>query len=316
MATTHDAVLGMDFGGTNLKAILFNSKGEIVDTYFRTSDVMQGPDQSIDKMINLVRAAAKASKEKNLHLKTIGLGVCSPVNYAKGEIIQSSILPGWNNIPVATMISDEIGLPVHLENDTNAALLGEWWQGRGKHAKVIAGLSLGTGIGGGLIINGRVFQGGMGHGGEFGHIRVADGPECPCGGSGCLGRVASATATLNRYRELSGRNGVAVDDLMQLGKLAASGDINAQNAIAKSADYLGQAILAIANCLNPNIFLLTGGMAGLGDLLLDPIKQHLISAAYRTDKNQCELASGTLGMYSGCYGSAYLALSDKKPLPE
>lgn len=309
-------VLGVDFGATNLKALIVDKEGQVHQRFMERSEPEHGPESTLRRIVELVERAKNVADSASLQLTDVGIGVCGPVSHSKGEIVESPILPGWRNVQVKDVIREATGLLVHFDNDANMAILGEWWQGAGEGCPVVAGLTLGTGIGGGLVINGRIYRGGWGFGAEFGHIRVAQDPPCPCGGRGCLGRVASATATLHRYRELAGKKAASVDGVLELAKLSEKRDPAAREAIAVSADYLAQAALIIINCLNPNVFVFTGGMALLGNVFLGPIREFIRSSTFRMVGDNTRIAVGRLGMYSGSFGAAWLALSGVQALPE
>jgi glucokinase len=308
-------VLGVDFGATNLKALLVDVEGHVYQSFIEPSESSHGPEAALNRIVKLIKRAGKYADSSGLKITDVGIGVCGPVNHLKGEIIESPVLPDWKNVPVAEVIHKEIGLPIHLDNDANLAILGEWWLGAGGRNNVVAGLTLGTGIGGGLIINGSIYRGSFGFGAEFGHISVADAPACPCGGKGCLGRVASATGTLIRYERLAGINTGLINGVLELAKLAESGDDLANEAIEVSASYLAKAILILINCLNPHVFIIAGGMALLGDLLLGPIRQYVLSSTFQRVGESTHITAATLGIYSGSFGSAWLALSGTQGLP-
>lgn len=314
-------VLGIDFGATNLKALLVDSEGKEYQRFKEDSKPEDGPDETLNRIVELVKRAKKKANSAGLQLTGIGIGVCGPVNHSKGEIVESPILPGWRNVPVKEVIEKEAHLPVQIDNDANLAVLGEWWKGAGDRRAVVAGLTLGTGVGGGLVINGRIYRGGMGFGAEFGHISVAPDPPCPCRGRGCLGRVASATATLrwynDKYKELAGKEAAPVIDIRKLAERAEKGDDLARESIEVSANYLAKGILTIINFLNPNIFVLAGGMALLkDDLLLNRIREFVRSSTFEMIGENTPIVSAELGIHSGCYGSAKLALSGAQALPE
>ncbi len=309
------AVLGIDLGATNIKAAVFDETGQAHGQTQVPSEVGQGPLPAMQRVAELVERGRQGAKAAGLVVRAVGIGVCGPVRHADGILVESSVLPGWHEVPVAALVSRAVGLPVHLENDANAAILGEWWQGAGRQRSVVAGITLGTGVGGGLVVNGQVYRGATGFGAEFGHIQVAAGPGCPCGGTGCLGRVASATATVERYAQTVGNPQACPDGVRELAQKAASGDHAAQEAIATSAAHIARAALTLANCLNPDVFVLAGGMAMLGEPLLSPIRSLLATSTYAGIGRSIEVSCACLGMYSGCYGAAWLALSGGKCLP-
>jgi glucokinase len=309
------AVLGVDFGATNLKALIVNENGRKIEECLEPSEPERGPENTLGRIIDLINRARQKALSANYRIIRVGMGVCGPVDPSTGELVESPVLPGWKHVPVARTVEAAIGIPFYIDNDANVAILGEWWQGCGKRTPVVAGLTIGTGVGGGLVINGQIYRGAMGFGGEFGHIQVAKEPPCPCGGRGCLGRVASATATIARYLELSGAKASPVNGMQDVGRLAEAGDGAAIEAIAVSANYLAKAALCLVNFLNPNVLVFTGGMALLGKMLLDPIRDTIRTSTFKMVRENTQIACGSLDIYSGCFGAAWLALSKAKALP-
>jgi len=309
------AVLGLDFGATNLKALMVDKNGKKIEEFLEPSKPELGPENTMGRIVDLIKRARNRALSVNYQIISVGMGVCGLVNHSNGELIESPVLPGWEHVPVARIVEEAIGIPLYLDNDANVAILGEWWQGCGERKAVVAGLTLGTGVGGGLVINGRIYRGAMGFGGEFGHIQVAEDPPCPCGGHGCLGRVASATATIARYLQISGAEASQINGMQEVGELAKKGDGPATEAIAVSANYLAKAVLTLVNFLNPNVLILTGGMALLGKTLLDPIRETIRTSTFRMVGKNTQIVCGSLDMYSGCFGAAWLALSGAKALP-
>lgn len=308
--------LGIDFGATNIKALVMDNEGKEYFRYVKRSEPARGPEKTLNDIISLIHRAIKDASAAKLELTGIGIGVCGPINYEKGEIVESPVLPGWTDVPIMSTITEAIPLPIHLENDANVAILGEWWRGSGEKCPVIAGVTLGTGIGGGLAINGHIYRGGFGFGAEFGHIQVTEGPECPCGGRGCLGTVASISATLQRYQELAGKGAVPVNGLLELSEFMKHGDIAAIQAISTSVEYIAKATLILINSINPNIFVYTGGMAAsLGNVLLDAVQKHISSSTFKTIAKNTRITTARLGIFSGCFGAAWLAISGTKVLP-
>lgn len=307
--------LGIDFGATNLKALIIDEDGNIRFRFIEPSTPELGVEPLLKRLVDLAVLVKQKAASAAMQLTGIGIGVCGPVDPSTGVLLESPVLPGWKNVPIGPAISDATSLSVRVENDASLAILGEWWQGAGERASVVAGLTLGTGIGGGLIINGQIYRGASGFGAEFGHISLSPEPPCPCGGRGCFGRLASATATLNRYKSLAGERAAAVKDVLRLGELARDGDAAAAESIAASADYIAKAVLIIVNLMNPGVFILAGGMGQLGDVLLDPIRTLVRSSTFKKVGDETRIVSGALGIYSGCYGAALLGLSETKALP-
>lgn len=290
--------LGIDLGGTFIKAVVSSADGRISARAMEPSLVAQGPAPTLDRVVELVERLRGSHS-----FESIGLGICGPVDHAGGMVVASPILPGWDDVSVVEPLSERLGAPVRLENDAACAMLGEWWQGAGGRMPVVAGVTLGTGIGGGLIVEGKVYRGSSSWGAEFGHVAVADGPPCPCGGQGCVNRLASVTATLDRYRQLAG---VELHTFEELLKRGASGDDDARGALAATVDYLSRAVRMLINSLNPNVFVLAGGMAQWGSPLAQAVQREIKGTTF-AGLDQTPIRIADLGLFSGAIGAARLA---------
>lgn len=293
-------VLGVDLGGTNLKAAVVESDGRIVATASEPSFVTEGPEAAVSRMAALVE---KLSREHDFD--SVGAAVCAPIEKKSGRIAKSASLPGWIDVPLRDLLEARMSMPVVLENDAASAILAEWWLGAGDGKPVVAGLTLGTGVGGGLIIDGRIFSGSDGLAGEFGHISLDDAPECPCGSAGCLGRLAGGTATGARYERLSGEQPVRTDEII---RRAANGDTGAQEALDATVGYLVRGVRTLVNLLNPDVFVLCGGLAcGWGDPLAEAIQAGLRGSTF-PGLDETPIRISKLGTFAGAIGAARLAL--------
>ena len=307
------AFLGIDFGATKLKAVVTDRSGRALAKVVQQSIVEEGQSATLARLGIFTRRVTARIEGCGYRIVAAGVGACGLVDYANGVLIQSVVLPGWHSAPLAKVVSESLGVPTAIENDANLAILGEWWRGAARGHRVVAGLTLGTGIGGGLIIDGEVYRGGSGYGTEFGHIQVAGAsPRCGCGNTGCLGRVASATATLQRYNGSLRPKQPAIMDIRELIEAARDGNRRAEGCLAQSVHYLAKASLILINCLNPNCFVFTGGMAMLGNGLLRSVRSRLDGRTYDDIARTTQLATARLGIHSGSYGAAYLALSRSK----
>ncbi len=293
-------VLGVDLGGTNLKAAVVESDGRIVATASESSFVAEGPEAAVSRMAALVE---KLGREHDFD--AVGAAVCAPIEKGSGCIAKSASLPGWVDVPVRDLLEGHLAMPVVLENDAASAILAEWWLGAGDGKPVVAGLTLGTGVGGGLVIDGRIFSGSDGLAGEFGHISLADAPECPCGSAGCLGRLAGGTATGARYERLSGEQPVRTDEII---RRASNGDTAAQEALTTTVGYLVRGVRTLVNLLNPDVFVLCGGLAsGWGDPLAQAIQAGLKDSTF-PGLDETPIRISQLGTFAGAIGAARLAL--------
>jgi glucokinase len=294
-------LVGVDFGATNLKAVVATPDGAVVDRHVEPSFVHEGPKSTLRRI-----GAVVTRFQRRWRVARVGIAVCGPVDRASGALVESPVLPGWRDVPVVAALRESLGPDVVMDNDGNLAILGEWWLGAGERSGIVAGLTLGTGIGGGLIVGGRVFRGATGWAGEFGHIAVADGPRCPCGGQGCLGVLASATATLLRYRSRTGREVAGTAELV---RIADGGDADAVAALSETVGHLAHGVRVLVNTLNPHVVVLAGGMAGWGVRLADAVGDGLRATTF-AGVDTTPVRTARLGMFSGALGAVRLALDE------
>src|SRR5439155_6117143 len=193
--------IGVDLGGTNLRIAAVDEKGVLLEKVTLGTKVALGRDHVINEMSDAIRHLADKYRP-NYSLQGIGVGVPGIIDMKTGMLRESPNLPGWANSPVHSQIEQRLGTRVILENDANAAAFGEKWLGAAREADDMAMLTLGTGVGGGIVLGGRLWHGMTGMAGEFGHITVeSEGVPCPCGNRGCLEQYASATAVVRMARE-------------------------------------------------------------------------------------------------------------------
>lgn len=302
-------VIGLDIGATDVKALLWPvGAAQPRHRLRRPSQTADGPEACLEAA---ARAAEAVCQEAGLALDAtlgVGVGIFGPVDRDAGILCETPLFPTWPSVPLAAPLSQHLGVPVHAENDANLAVYGEWWQGAGQRAAVLVGLTLGTGIGGGIVAGGDIFRGARGYAGELGHISVSpEGPPCPCGNTGCLGRRASATALVRRYRERVGDvpEGLTARDIAEA---ARQGDPDSAAIIGEVAEDLARAILVLADCFNPDCVVLCGGLSQMGPLLLDPIRAWLVGKSFRAVVESLNLVTGAFTVWSGAVGAAGWAL--------
>ena len=313
-------VIGIDLGGTNLRTGLVDRNGKIHHRLSIKTENNADPQTIsnqifylIDEIIN-VGAGLKPAPPN-----IIGVGLGSPgLVDKKGEtILFSPNLPLWRNIPIRRMVSERFSVPCVLENDANAAAWGEKWVGAGKEADSLVMLTLGTGIGGGIIINNKLWRGVNNVAAEIGHMVIQmDGPKCSCGNYGCIEAYASATALVRRFKELL-KSGVP-SSLKDAGEITAKmindaafqGDKASLDIIKETGHYLGVALVNIMHVLNPEVIVLTGGMIGSGDLLMNPIKQVIKEKAFEASAKETKIVFSQLGNDAGIIGAAGCLLNE------
>jgi len=255
----------------------------------------------------------------------IGVGVASLMDVARGRAVHSVHLP-LTDIPLRDVLQRRLGLPVAVDNDATAACIGEHVFGAGVGTREMLMLTLGTGVGGGIICGGRPYRGAGGAAGELGHVMVdVNGPECPgdCPNRGCLEAYVSGTAmsavalAAAQAQPSSGlgralRAGETVDSRL-LARLATAGDADAIALLARRGEYLGAGLVTLVNIFNPELIVVGGGAAGAGDLLLEPARRVLAQRALRPARDQVRVLPALLGSDAGVVGAAALALTELFP---
>src|SRR5579872_4100773 len=314
MPLVNDYSIGLDLGGTNLRAAAIDRSGAILEKISGSTQFSEGREAVIEDMV------AAISRLRDQHgtagLAGIGIGVPGFIVFKEGVIRNSNNLPFLENFPIRQEIQRRLGSFVILENDANAAALGEKWRGAGRAVDDLVLLTLGTGVGGGIISGGRVLRGHTGMAGELGHlIAVPNGNPCGCGSQGCVEKHASATAV------------TAMARLMQLGENLTSKEVHDlalghEERAAKAREIwrvmgesLGCTLAMLINTFNFPLYLLSGGMLPAWDLFGPPMMQAIErqSATYRLTKDTTRIEPATLGNEAGLYGAAYLPWIEDRP---
>ncbi len=299
--------IGVDIGGTNLRAAAITREGKMIDKISGTTNLQAGRDRVILDLVSNIRELRDQVGVQGL--TGVGIGIPGFIMLDKGMIVGSHNMPGFDNYPVRDDISQRLGSPVLLENDANAAALGECWMGAGKDVDDLVLLTLGTGIGGGIISRGRVLHGFVGMAGELGHITIMPyGNPCGCGNRGCLEKHASATAIESMANLMALGDNVTA---RQVYELASSGDPRAKKIFESMGRALGLGLATLINIFNFPLFLLSGGVLPAWDffapLMLEEVRER--SFTYRNTKTRIEKA--ILGNEAGLYGAAYMPFQAK-----
>ncbi|ERN54827.1 glucokinase [Alkalihalophilus marmarensis DSM 21297] len=317
--TTKKWYVGVDLGGTTIKMAFITSYGEIVSKWEIPTNTEDGGihitmdiAKSIDHKLN------ELNQEKE-HLAAIGMGAPGFIEMETGFIYQAVNI-GWKDFPLKDRLEVETGLPVTVDNDANIAALGEMWRGAGDGAKNLLCVTLGTGVGGGIIANGQILHGASGMAGEIGHITsvTKGGAPCNCGKTGCLETIASATGIARLATEavaVSNEPSLLKEQFDTLGSLTskdvfealAKGDHLAEQVLDETASYLGVAIANLSNALNPEKIVIGGGVSKAGDALLEPLRTYFNQYALERVASSAEFKIATLGNDAGVIGGAWLA---------
>lgn len=289
--------MGVDIGGTNIRLGIVDDKGKILYRKRFPTLKEQGKDEVITR---LLKAIADVKKNSKYPIRRIGIGCPGPLDSRKGIVLSPPNLPGWNKVPLKNIVQKRFNLPVVLENDANCFALGEKWRGAAKGCKDMVCLTLGTGIGGAIILNGALYTGKDGFGGELGHMSINfDGPKCGCGKRGCLEAYASATALVKRYK---GKQNVTSEEIY---KLALRGDRRAKKVLKETALYLGVAISNFVNAFNPEIVVLGGGLAKAGDSIFPEIRRIVRKISLKPLLRNLKIVPAKLSEDAGIIGAAW-----------
>lgn len=309
--------IGIDLGGTKIGVAMVSRSGEIKNYLKIPTNAQEGMDAVLAKIKTCINQVIQYTGIHIGEVVGIGIGVPGQVNPEDGIVHFAPNLPGWQEIPISRVIEEEFNLPVMLENDANAAAWGEKSFGIARGIDNLVCLTLGTGIGGGLILDGKIYRGKNFAAGEIGHIIVnKDGPQCNCGGSGCLEVYSSATGIKNRVIERVKRikkdhnplqeliSDLESIHLAEIFEMARQGEPLLKDIVNDAIEYLGIGIIILVNLLNPEMVVLVGGLTNEGDKLLDPLKEIVYKRAIKVSLKDLKIVFGQLGEYAGLIGAA------------
>lgn len=304
---------GVDIGGTTVKLGLFDTEGNILDKWEIKTHTENEGSAILPDTAAAILAKMEERKLNPEEVAGIGVGVPGPVSI--DGIVPHTANLGWGYKEVTKELSERTGLPCKAGNDANVAALGEMWMGGAKGHKDVLLLTLGTGVGGGIIVDGKILTGAHGAGGEIGHIHVEDQIEehCGCGNQGCLEQFASATGIARLARAALAES--EEPSILREGEVTAKavfdalkeGDELAKRVVERFGRYLGTAISVMAGILDPEVIVIGGGVSKAGWILLDYIRRYYKPYAYKSSK-ETEFALAQLGNDAGIYGCAKLIL--------
>ena len=317
-----DFAIGVDLGGTNLRVAAITHDGVLLEDFQVSTEAEAGRDKVTSNIMAGIRQVETGHDGDKL--LGIGIGVPGLIRLEEGVIVTSPNLPGWENFPLRDKLEGELGCPVVLENDANAAALGEVWLGAGRDVDDLILLTLGTGIGGGVISGGKVLHGQDGMAGELGHITVEShgGTLCGCGNYGCVEAEASATAVRRMAEEA-----ITAGSSPALAKLAEShGEISARlvDAAAQDGDAeairiyehmgeaLGRALANLVNIFNFPLYLLAGGVLAAWDRFAPAMFREVKKRSYTYRQTNTRIEKAPLGNKAGLYGAAYLPIQQSR----
>lgn len=305
-------VVGMDLGGTNLRVAGVSADGGLVALHREQTAAREGPEPVIERIVAAIGRMVHQVTGSGGSVLGVVLGAPGIINGRTGTVVASPNLPGWHDVPLRDRVAEAIGLPVLLENDANAAAYGEYWRGAGAGCGSMVLLTLGTGVGGGLVLGGELWRGADGMAGEIGHITVDPGGRtCRCGNAGCLETYASATGIVDSYRELSGvQEAVSAEEVS---RRAHEGDANARQTYREAGRSLGIAFAALVNLLNPERLVIGGGVLPAWELFIPAAEQELRRRAFTAPASRVRIAPASLGDLAGVIGAAGLLWRERAP---
>jgi len=314
-------VLGVDMGANHLLALVTDLEGNTIAGYQAEFSVEKGPEVGLPILVNLIHNILAEQNAAHKKILGIGLAVTGPLDSSTGTVVNPPIMPGWSKFPLRRYLNDEFRLPVLVDNDANLGALGEKWRGAGIGCNNLAYVKIGTGIGCGLILDGKLYRGSTGSAGEIGHITITrDGPPCRCGSFGCLESMAGSTAIINRVKlaieagretSLTNWNGSTESITVQaISDAAKTGDRLTTEVLTDAGRYIGIALANLVNLFNPGLIILGGGVATVGEALLEPLKQTVKERSLVASFKDTRIVIGTLGREAVATGAATLVLQE------
>ena len=321
-------IIGVDLGGTNIVVGVLpmeGGSGEVLALRSHPTEAQRGAKFVVDRINHLIDDARAEVLDRQggapADFAGVGIGSPGPLNRKAGIVINTPNL-GWRNFPLRDLVSNAVGLPAVLDNDANCATYGEWWLGAGRNVDTLVGLTLGTGIGGGIVLHGEIFHGVSDAAGEIGHTTIeANGRKCKCGNYGCLEAYASGPAIA--LRAVEGIEAGAESMLPDLvdgrleGITAATvyeavvlGDPYANEVMRETAKFLGAGIANVINMLNPEMIVIAGGVTKAGDHLFLPLKAEVRKRAFRSALDSCQICPAQLPGTAGVIGAAAVFKKD------
>ena len=290
--------IGIDLGGTNFRVGLVGADGRVRERLAAPTRSERGVAAVLDNIAALCREVAGSQWAK---VRSCGMGAPGPLDAARTKILIAPNMSGWKNVPIPRLLRRRLGRRVVLENDANCCAVGEHVAGAGRGVDSMVLYTLGTGVGGGIILGGKLWRGAAGGAAELGHMLVSPkGRACPCGRSGCVEAYASATAISKRYRKLSGRTRTARE-------IFAANDRAARQVIDEATTALATSMVSIIHSLQPERIVLAGRVTRAGSRLLAPLREKVKRSIFPSYVKELRIVRGKLGDDAGIVGAAAIA---------
>ena len=312
--------LGIDLGGTKILTAVIDAAGKMLSRDHSVTPTAKGQEAVIEAIMESTKRSLSEAGMTSEDLTAVGIGAPGLSNPETGILYTSPNLPGWHDVPLRDIISKEFGKTTYLINDGSAAAVGELYFGAAKRARDFIYITVSTGIGGGIVVNGEIYAGSTGTAGELGHMVIDDdGPLCNCGNTGCWEMLASGTALASEAKRIIERGtdttildyaGGNIEKVKAeaIHEAAVAGDDLANRLIARNAYYLGVGLANLINIFNPEVIVIGGGLSNIGDLLLLPAYEEAGRRAFKQSYQSMHFTLADLGRNSGVIGAAAYAL--------
>ncbi len=314
-----DFIVGIDLGGTNFRLAAVNLEGTVGDRMHCPVESARGKEAVLGDLVSSIQALAKNQRSTRGNMLAVGLGAPGLIRSEEGIVAESPNLPGWIDFDIRTPVEAALGIPLAIENDANCFALGEFWLGAAQGIRDFCALTLGTGVGGGIILNGEIWRGADGMAGEVGHMIIeTDGRPCKCGSHGCLEQYASATA-IRRFalEALESHGKTLLRDLRKNAEELTAQDVFeaakkrdelALEIFRKMGHFLGIGLTNLINLLNVDRIVLGGKVSGAWEFFIHETERTVTERAFKIPARRAKIVKSLLGDNGGILGAAYLAL--------
>lgn len=298
-------VIGIDVGGTNIKVGLVDHKGHILDrTNLITKSFVRDRNALIAALADTINELIRRNNYSNKNILGIGIGLPGLINPPHGVVYFLPNIPGWKNVPLKKILEEKLHIPVFIENDVNIITLAEWKFGAGIGRKNMVCITLGTGVGGGLILNNELYQGEGFVAGEIGHIPInEEGPKCNCGGKACFERYVGNHYLQQKINKIFPRQGISIQDMRVL---AEKGNKKALDFWFDTATHIGNGLIGVVNLLNPTCIVIGGGVSNNYKFLFKRIEEIIKKRAMRVQSAMVKIVRAQLGDDAGIIGGYVL----------
>ena len=303
------AVIGVDLGGTNLRTALVAPEGDVLARHKEATEASLGYRKVIGKLIDSIQEQQENARRSGCSVAAVGVGAPGVIQASRGVVVKSPNFPDWNNLPLKQELENAVGIPVFIENDANVAALGEQWRGAAQGINSMIFLTLGTGVGGGIVLDGRIWSGADGMAGEVGHMTIVpDGRKCGCGNTGCLEMYASSRGIVMSYQERNPSASATATTSVQIYEAARRGEALAGQVMEDMGRYLGIGIANLVNIFNPEMIVVGGGVKDAWTLFIGTTRDEVRKRSFELPAERARIVPSVLGDDAGMIGAAAVAL--------